>query len=179
MDMYIVAQAIDSTVDAVIPLGVHKMEFTQYLLPSLKMTATVASGVFAGTSFSFLFTDIPIYLALKPSVAIECFRLKLQHGTKYQGKLAILTILSTSSVYFLDRKKGLPWLLGGLLFCSSGVLTGSFFKKPVTRLLKANFDKYSDESIEENFLELRKLQVVRTMIGFAGFGVFVYELAFN
>ena len=176
MDMYILSRVFDSTFDAVVPLGVHKMELSKFLLPGFKMTATLASGVFCGTAISFLFTDLPIYLTIEPSVAIESFRIKLERSSNYQGPLGILIILSTSSVYLLDRKNGFPWLLGGLLFASSGILSGSFIKKPIARLLQ---ETKSREVVQENFLELGKLHLVRTVIGFAGFGIFVYQLAFT
>lgn len=179
MDMYIVAKALDSTFDAVIPLGVHKMEFSNLLVPSFKMTATIASGIFTGTSISFLFTDLPVYFAVEPSVAIESFRIKLERSAKYQGPLAMFTIISTSSIYLLDRKKGFPWLVGGLLFCSSGILTGNLIKKASLRLLETNLKECSSENVRESFLEFGKLHAVRTLITFAGFGLFVHQLAFN
>ncbi|XP_057306134.1 uncharacterized protein LOC130644512 [Hydractinia symbiolongicarpus] len=149
---------------------------------TMKVLSTVSTGLYAGSAFYVSFVDNPARMTHDPVSAITMWKPSFVRAKRMQGKLVVLSALSSFGVYGCllgETEDQYLWLGAGVLMASLIPTTLIFMSPLHSQLIETEkcISVKGDEWIIDHLNQWNKLHNIRTFIGLSAFATMVYVLS--
>ncbi|KAL4222858.1 hypothetical protein ACF0H5_018898 [Mactra antiquata] len=147
----------------------------------LKIEATALAGLFAGNAMYINAAAHPARKNLDTAVCRKVWKEEFLRAKKFQGGMVVAGTIAGLGAFYLDESdRRMLWLAGSGVFLSIFPYTLIFMFPDIKKNLADDVMETAGETwIRNHINRWNKQHMVRTVLGFTSFGIFLYALCKN
>ena len=146
------------------------------MIPTIQFLATFTGALFTGAALYVNVAEHPARMRLEPRTALAQWAPSYAHATWLQAPLAIISLISGTSVYLLGGS--IHWMVGAALVGSVVPYTFAIMM-PINKRLLAMGKDSQDHDIRALLQRWASLHAVRTVLSAAGTATYLWQLTWE